>query len=258
MVHTYAHSSQLEKVISGAGAFGMHLLFIALLVFGANWQKKVEPQANIVDLWTNLPSPAQPKIEPPPPPPPRPVMPPKIEPAPPPKVVAKPDIAKPDIALKEKAEKERRTLEQKKSDAKKREDEAKAEQKQEQQAKEAAEAQRFAKEKEADDAKRKIAEAVAAQNKLIDEYRARIQARIYQAMQPFDDLPRDTFAEVEITVLPDGNVLATVIKKNSASARFNAAVERAVLKSQPLPVPKDATLFGAHFRRIDLTFRAKQ
>ena len=79
-------------------------------------------------------------------------------------------------------------------------------------------------------------------------------------MQPFDDLPKDTFAEIEITVLPDGNVLSTVVKKNSASARFNEAVERAVLKAQPLPVPrgKDAALFAENFRRMTLVFRPKQ
>ncbi|MEK7835536.1 MAG: hypothetical protein AAB298_05235, partial [Pseudomonadota bacterium] len=66
-MHTYAYPSRQEKVISGAFAFGMHLLFLALLVFGVTWQKRIEPQANIVDLWANLPSPAPPKVELPPP-----------------------------------------------------------------------------------------------------------------------------------------------------------------------------------------------
>jgi len=180
---------------------------------------------------------------------------PKVEPPPPVRAAVKPEVAKPDIALKEKAEKERRLLEEKQKEAKKREAEAKAAQKQ-QQAKEA-EAQRLAREQE--DAQRRVAEqAAAAQTKMIEEYRAKIQARIYQMMQPFDDLPKDTYADVEITVLPDGNVLAANVRKNSASARFNAAVERAILKAQPLPVPKDPALFSSHFRRLDLTFRPKQ
>src|SRR5471030_868027 len=98
MQYAYAHvyTTQQEKVISGAFASTMHLLFIALLVFGVNWQKKVEPQVNIVDLWSP-PSQAEPKaVEPPPPEPPKPeVKPevqPKIEPTPP-KAVAKPEVA---------------------------------------------------------------------------------------------------------------------------------------------------------------------
>ena len=69
-MNAYVYPSQQEKVISGASALIMHLLFIALLVFGVNWQRKIEPQANIVDLWANLPSPAPPKAEPRPEPPP--------------------------------------------------------------------------------------------------------------------------------------------------------------------------------------------
>ena len=141
-MHAYVYPGRPEKVISGAFALGMHLMFLMLLVFGATWQKKAEPQANIVDLWANLPSQEQPKIEPPPPVPvAKPEPQPKIEPPPPPKAVAKPEIAKPDIALKKKAEKERRALEEKQKEAKQREAEAKAAQKQ-QQAKEA-EAQRL-------------------------------------------------------------------------------------------------------------------
>ena len=73
----------------------------------------------------------------------------------------------------------------------------------------------------------------------------------------FDDLPKDTFAEIEIIVLPDGNVLSTTLKKNSANARFNSAVERAILKAQPLPVPKEPALFSANFRKMEFNFRPK-
>ena len=128
-MNAYVYPSQQEKVISGAGALAMHLLFIALLAFGVNWQKKIEPQANIVDLWANLPSHAPPKVESPPEPPPpevKPVVPPKIEPPPPPKAAVKPEIAKPDIALKDKADKARRILEDKLKDEKKRVEDAKA------------------------------------------------------------------------------------------------------------------------------------
>ena len=66
----------------------MHLLFLALLIFGVTWQKQVEPQANIVDLWTNLPPQAQPKAEPPPPVA-KPEVQVKVEPPPPVKAAAR-------------------------------------------------------------------------------------------------------------------------------------------------------------------------
>jgi len=223
-------------------------------------------------LWS-LPAPAPapvaeappaPPPEPAPPPPPQEVKPePRLRTPPPVKAAPKQEAVKPDIAFKDKKDKERekerekdrekdkRAEEKKQQDARKKEQEAQQAQ--------AAEAQRVANEQA--EAQRRVAEqAVAAQVRLIDEYKSRIQAQIYKTMQPFDDLPKDTFAEIEITVLPDGNVLSTVVKKNSAHARFNEAVERAVLKAQPLPVPKgkDAALFADNFRRMTLVFRPKQ
>jgi colicin import membrane protein len=246
----------------------MHLLFLALLVFGVNWQKHIEPPVNMVDLWSPpapvAEAPPAPPPEPAPPPPPQEVKPePRLRTPPAVKAVPKPEAVKPDIAFKDKKDKERekerekdrekdkRAEEKKQQDARKKEQEAQQAQ--------AAEAQRVANEQA--EAQRRVAEqAVAAQVRLIDEYKSRIQAQIYKTMQPFDDLPKDAFAEIEITVLPDGNVLSTVVKKNSAHARFNEAVERAVLKAQPLPVPKgkDAALFADNFRRMTLVFRPKQ
>jgi colicin import membrane protein len=267
----YAHASQLnaqEKLISGAVAAGMHLLFLALLVFGVNWQKHIEPPVNMVDLWSPpapvAEAPPAPPPEPAPPPPPQEVKPePKLRTPAPVKAVPKPEAVKPDIAFKDKKDKEREKEHEKDREKEKRAEEKKQQdarkKEQEAQQAQAAEAQRVANEQA--EAQRRVAEqAVAAQVRLIDEYKSRIQAQIYKTMQPFDDLPKDAFAEIEITVLPDGNVLSTVVKKNSASARFNEAVERAVLKAQPLPVPKgkDAALFADNFRRMTLVFRPKQ
>lgn len=244
-----------EKVISGAVALGMHLMFLALLVFGVTWQKKIEPQANIVDLWASLPSLEEPKVEPPPPPPEpvvKPEPPPKIEPAPPPKVVAKPEIAKPDIALKKKAEKERRALEEKQKEAKKREAEAKAAQKL-QQAKEA-EAQRLAREQE--DAQRRIAEQqAAAQARLRNEYIERIRARIKRFIVLPPNLPGNPEVEIDVIQLPGGEVLSARLKRSSGFSAYDSAVERAILKAQPLPSPPKPELFE---RELHLRFRPQE
>ncbi len=259
-MNAHVYPSQHEKVISGAGAFGMHLLFIALLVFGVNWQKKVEPQANIVDLWTNLPSKSLPKVESPPPePPPPPVAPPKVEPPPPPKTVVKPEVAKPDIAIKEKSEKaekenvekERRLIEQQKSDARKRGEEK------QQQAREATEAQRLAKEQE--DIQRKQAEqATTARAAQVDKYKKAISDKIRRFIVLPPNIQGNPEAEFSVPLLPDGNVMAGVnLKRTSGNTAYDNAVERAILRAQPLPVPPDPAMFR-EFRELNLKFRPQE
>lgn len=253
-MNAYVYPSQQEKVISGAGALAMHLLFIALLAFGVNWQKKIEPQANIVDLWANLPSHAQPKVEPRPEPPPpevKPVVQPKIEPPPPPKAAVKPEIAKPDIAMKEKAEKERRIADDKLKAVKKREEDAKAAQKQ--QAKDA-EAQRAVREEA--DAKRKVAQqAAAARKSEIDKYKTAIQDKIKRFIVLPPNLQGNPEAEFDVIQLPGGEVLGAKMRRSSGNAAYDSAVERAILKAQPLPLPPDPALF---VRELNLTFRPQE
>ena len=252
-MHAYAYPSRQEKVISGAFAFGMHLVFLALLVFGVTWQKRIEPQANIVDLWANLPSPAPPKVEPPRP---RPEL--KLEvkpPEPPPvKPVAKPEVVKPDIAIKEKAEKERRALEEKQKEAKKREAEAKAAQKLLREKE--AEAQRLAREQE--DAQRRIAEQQAsAQARLRNEYIERIRSRIKRFVVMPPNMQGNPEAEFDVVLLPGGEVLSVKLKRASGNAAYDSAVERAIHKAAPLPLPPDPALFR-DFWELNLKFRSQE
>ena len=129
----YAHASQLnaqEKLISGAVAAGMHLLFLALLVFGVNWQKHIEPPVNMVDLWSPpapvAEAPPAPPPEPAPPPPPQEVKPePKLRTPAPVKAVPKPEAVKPDIAFKDQKDKEREKEHEKDREKEKRAEEKK-------------------------------------------------------------------------------------------------------------------------------------
>ncbi len=264
MYYASAHTTQQEKVISGAIASTLHLMFIALLVFGVTWQKKSEPQVNIVDLWSP-PSPAPPKVvEPPPPPPPtpevKPVVPPKIEPAPP-KPVAKPEIAKPDIALKEnekekekqkeKAEKERRLVEDKQKEAKKREDDAQAVQKQQQ-----ADAQRLANEQV--EAQRAVAaQAAAARQSQIEKYKKGISDKIKRFIVKPPNLKGNEEAEFDVVMLPDGNVLGAKLRRPSGNPAYDNAIERAINRAQPLPMPPDPALLK-DFRELNFKFNAQE
>jgi len=254
----YAYATRInqqEKLISGAVAAGMHLMFLVLLIFGVNWQRQVEQPANVVDLWSS-PTPvaeAPPAPEPPPPPPP-PVAAkpePKVPDPVPVKAAPKPEVAKPDIAFKDKVEKEKRAAEDKQKDTKKREDEAQAAQKAQ-----AAEVLRAANEQAAVQ-QRAAAQAVAAQEKLIADYKERIRAKIQRLIQLPQNMQGNPEAEFDVVLLPDGNPLGVKLKRSSGNPAYDNAVERAILKAQPLPLPPDQALFR-YFRELNLAFRPQQ
>lgn len=260
-----------DEALAGGLAFAMHVLFLVLLVFGVSWQHKQVDTAVIVDLWRDLPSVAPPRVEAPPPPPevkpepPKPV--PKVEAKPPPKPEPAP-VAKPDIALKEKQDRERKLKEQQDAAEKKklaaekaREAEfekkkrAEAEALKQKQAAEA-EAKRVAAEQQkARDAL--AAQQASAQAKVVDEYKRQISAKIRRFIVLPPNVSDAAQVEFEITVLPGGEVLGAKLKRSANSTpAYDAAVERAILRAQPLPLPPDPALMR-QFRELNLVFRPK-
>jgi len=274
---TFDDLARNEKTVSGVAAVLMHVLFFALLVFGVSWQKREPDSAMVVDLWSSLPPAAPPKAaappapkpepEPPKPPPPPPKPEPKPvpkPPPPPPKPEVKPTV-KPDIALKEKLEKERKqkeaeALKQKereKAEAKKRaEEKEKAAQLKAQQQKELAEKKAAA---ELADAQRKAEAAQAtASQRMIDEYKRRIRDKIRRNIVEPPNLDPKAEVEFDIVVLPGGEVLNVKLKRSSKSSpAYDSAVERAILKAQPLPLPPDPALMK-DFRELNLVIRPKE
>jgi len=240
-----------DRTVSGALALVMHLLFFALLVFGVTWQKR-EPAAVVAELWSNLPAPKAALAPPPPkaePEPPKPQ--PKAEAKPVPRVEPKP-APKPDIALREKKEKALKAKERELAEKKKREEQARLEALKQQQAKEA-ETIRLAREQ--DEALRKLAQSqAAAQAKLVDEYKRRIQEKIKRFVLEPPNLPKTAQVEFDVVLLPGGEVLGVKLRKSSALAAYDSAVERAILKAQPLPLPPDPAMFK-EFRELNLIFR---
>lgn len=254
----YAYATQSEKTLSGALTLLMHGLFLVLLVFGFAWQKRERP-AMVAELWSNLPPPPAPKVEPPKavPEPPKPE--PKLEPKPVAKPEPKPE-PKADIALREKKEKERKAkeLEDKKRKAQELADRKKKEQERLealklQQAKEAEEKRA----REQEEALKKLAaERAAAQARTIDEYTRRIHDRIRARMVNAGCLAlKNPEVQLQVILLPDGNVLGEPrVRKSSGAATCDDAVTRAVLLAQPLPLPPDPALFP-RFRDLSLNFR---
>jgi colicin import membrane protein len=248
----FALETRDEKAISGALTLVMHLLFFALLVFGVTW-KKHEPAAMVAELWSSLPvpkaAPPPPKAEPMPPKPQ-----PKAEAKPVPKVEPKP-APKPDIALRDKKEKALKAKERELAEKKKREEQARLEALKQQQAKEA-EAIRLAREQ--DEALRKLAQSqAAAQANLVDEYKRRIAERIKRFIIEPPSLQGNPEVEFDVIVLPGGEVLDVKTRKASGQAPWDNAVERAIRRAQPLPLPPDPALMR-EFRELNLRFRPKE
>jgi colicin import membrane protein len=254
-----------EQTISGALALLMHLLFLALLVFGVSWQKR-EPVALVADLWSNLPPLPAPRAEPPPqvkPAPPKPA--PRAEAKPAPKPEPRPQ-PKADIDLREKKERELKAKEKALAEKKRKEELALAEKKKreeqaqlaalkKQQAQEA-EVKRAAQEQA--DALKKLAEQqAAAQAKEVDKYKQLIADKIRSRIIEPPGLQGNPQVELDVTVLPGGEVLEVKPRKGSGQPSWDSAVERAVLKAQPLPLPQDPTLHS-RFRELNLRFRPKE
>jgi colicin import membrane protein len=261
-------SSHVEPGLVPAGVLAVlvHIIFFAFMIFGLNW-KTYPPEGMVVDLWSSLP---QPVIKATPPPPVfQPVQPPaEVKPLPPkpetPQVP--PSSPKPDIALKEKIEKiekpkpvekkqpvEKDQKEQKEKERKEKELKAQKEKElKDQQARVAAEVEQLQREQQ--EANAKAQAQAAAQSRLaneIDEYKAKILAKIKSHIVMPPDLPGNPVAEFDVTLLPGGDVLHVKLRKSSGFAAFDNAVERAIFLSKPLPLPPDPALFPK-FRNLNL------
>ena len=57
-------------------------------------------------------------------------------------------------------------------------------------------------------------------------------------------------------MLPTGEIVGVKLIKSSGNTAYDQAVERAIYKSSPLPIPPDKDAI-AQFRKLDLKFQLK-
>ncbi len=237
-------------------ALGVHVVFFALLYFGFSWQSEAKmsiPQT--VELWKSLPrdKPVEPVV-------PQPV----VEPEPvlevqQPKAVIKPDIVipdkksekKPDIKPPEKKPEVKPPA--KKPDIKPPEKKPEVKPVSRQDVSKVA-PQPVNPSAEALQAARDQAAQEAATGRVMDEYIGKIQGKIKRNTVMPPDVPNEARAEFMVTLLPGGRVLSARLSKSSGNPAYDNAVERAILKSDPLPLPADTSLFS-RFRELKLTFK---
>ena len=226
------------RLPAGLLAVAVHAVFFTFLYFGFSWHTQ-PPEGMVVDLWSSLPDakpvhvkPAEPepkKVEPP-----KPVEPPReLEP---PKPAEQP---KAEIEVKDK----QKPVEKPKPLPK---PAPRPAPKVDTQAEQQAAAQRAAE-----------AAKAAAINRVVGEYVDRIRAKIRHNIVMPPGVPDNALAIFDVTLLPGGSVLFVKLKKSSGNVAYDAAVERAIKLSDPLPLPPDVTLFQAYFRILHLTFKPK-
>ena len=194
----------------------VHLVLLAVLVFGLRWQSR-HPDAVQVELWSQIP-----QVEPPPT---------KVEPKPEPRPEVKPppkveqQAAKPDIAIeREKKAKKKEEEPPLKFDTTSRNREQLAQE------------LKALQSRERKDVIKEAAQAPAAglpDPAYIDKIRAKIKSNIALAFE----IQGNPVVVFHIVQLPTYEVLDVKLVKSSGNPLLDAAVERAIWKSSPLPKP---------------------
>ncbi len=264
---------------AGSLAVAVHVALLGALLISFNW-KAAHTVLNVteVELWDKLPAQSTPKIEPKPEPKTEPVV--KEAPRPDPKIEEKKleaqqklEEQQAEIALEKKkqelVEKERQMAEKEKLQEEKKLEEKR---KKDEERKKIAAAMRDEdlqdKPKKDNNALKKLQQvalneekgdsdkkASAANAGLIGEYTAKIRAKIRGNVNKTLCADGNPELRFEIGLLPTGELSGTPkITKSSGSSACDDAVERAIIASEPLPLPPDSSLFPS-FRNLNLKFR---
>jgi colicin import membrane protein len=213
-----------------------HAVLIAVLFLGVRFQSH-PPSSVMVELW-----------EPPAPPPPAPVV---EAPKPPPPVVKpppepEPQVKKPEIALPEKPKPKPKPPPPKR-------DLAFEKQLREQAALEQKQVEQLDNQRRERELKDLIArQQAAAFSKAIASWTDRIRIKVRGNIILPQELPGNPEAIFDVALLPTGEVLTVRKRKSSGNPAYDDAVERAIMKSSPLPLPEDRSIFR---RDLELKFR---
>ncbi len=234
-------SNDPNRLPAGLLALLVHLLFFAALFFSFNWQMK-PPQGMVVEIWDTLPLNDEPQPAPPVPEVREPIVKPKVEATP--SLPPKAEIALRDT--KKMAKEDRLKPEKTKAQLKAEKQAEQAERRMEELEKQAEARQQ---------AQRKAQEQAAiVMGKVVDEYIGKIAAKIRRNIVNPPGVVKTIRAEFSVTLLPSGEVLNVALAKSSGNDVYDSAVERAILKSQPLPLPPAEQNMFSRFRDLRLKF----
>lgn len=273
----------------------VHLLFIGFLIFSVNWRSHPPPPV-MADLWEALPPPpAKPVLKPQPAPKPKPE--PVAEPQPPqpqPDIALKEKKRKERLEREQQAQLEQQKLaeaqqrKQQKQQQKQQQQQEAEQRKLAEQEKQQQEKQQDAKRKQ-DELKRKqealrklnvqqardlmnkelasetsslrraqqASQLGAEQAKMEATYKERIRSKIASMLNLPENMVGNPKAVFAVTVLPSGEVGSVKLISSSGQPAYDTAVERAILKAVPLPLPPDKAV-AARFHDLTLPIQPKQ
>jgi colicin import membrane protein len=227
------HSAQPALAPSFALSALVHLVLLAVMFLGVRFQSHPPAVVN-VELW-DTPPPPPPVVEEKPPPP---VVKPEPEP--------QPELKKPEIALPEKPKAKPKPPPPKRDLAfeKRLREQAATEQKQIEEQRRERELRELILRQQAD-----------ARSKALASWTDKIRTKIKGNIILPQEVPGNPEAIFDVTLLPTGEVLTVRKRKSSGHAAYDDAVERAIMKSSPLPQPDDRSLFQ---RQLELKFRPQE
>jgi len=266
-------------VAAGALALVVHGVFFLLLVFGVSWQTQ-QPAPVMVDLWDALPEPlpTAPPVEPLPVTEPAPLPAPVVKEVPPPKA--------PDIALEKKkaeAEQKKKFKQALEAEQKALAEAARLETEQIGKARD----QQIAVQKKREALKRMeeedlqqnmMNEELASESRQIKQLQSRVAASkravevarsvgLYKDMigakvrgntRLPDNLKGNPQVKCLVKLLPTGEVLDVRVIQGSGNTAYDDAVERAIRKSSPLPLPEDRDARAAFVPEVTLVHRPRE
>ncbi|MDR2186598.1 MAG: TonB family protein [Azonexus sp.] len=214
----------------------VHAALIGALFLGVQW-KRSQPETMDVELWSPTPQPAT-RVQPPPKA--KPAEPEKKPEPPPPRAEAP---KKPEIVVKqeEKKKPEPKPEPKPKPAPKDFKDELAAEERERQ-----ATAEQNLRAAIADE------ERKAAGLRGLETYASKIRGKVRGNIVLPPNLSGNPEAVFNVTQLPSGDVLAVRLKRSSGNPALDAAIERAILKSSPLPKPDDPALFQ---RELEIRYK---
>ena len=231
-------------------AVAVHLALAVFLFYGIRWQTRT-PTAVEVELVRGEAAPLAPvappeevKVEPPPEPKVEPPPEPKVQAKPPPEPEVRPPPPKPEIARKEKPKPVKEVPPKPRYDPLRRQLEEEIKQTAERKTVVA-----INQEQAALRAASLAAQRTRAEQTWIDRIRGKIKGNIVRP----GNASGNPEAKFTVVLLPDGSLVGEPkMTKSTGNPALDAAIERAIKKSDPLPKPDDPSVFQ---RELEITFK---